>query len=165
MVTSFIFNLGMNVIYFCFRRYQWYKLSSKLPWFNFPPVQSLAELGVLFKDCCRRLWSIICSDGGLYPKCVHCKVNFHRKKIKNQYVTKFQEYTCVHSCLEEWSSKIVLDIGGKLTWVINANFGLKKHMSMIAVPKLLRCYDCDSIIDRTRTQAHCDCHSQVEIPA
>jgi len=126
-------------------RYQWYKLSSKLPWFNFPPVQSLAELGVLFKDCCRRLWSIICSDGGLYPKCVHCK-----------------EYTCVHSCLEEWSSKIVLDIGGKLTWVINANFGLKKHMSMIAVPKLLRCYDCDSIIDRTRTQAHCDCHSQAD---
>ena len=74
-----------------------------------------------------------------------------------------QEYSCVHSCLEEWSSKIVLDIGGKLTWVINANFGLKKHMSMIAVPKLLRCYDCDSIIERTRTQAHCDCHSQVGI--
>ena len=58
------------------RRYQWYKLSSKLPWFNFPPVQSLAELGVLFKDCCRRLWSIVCSDGGLYPKCVHCKVGW-----------------------------------------------------------------------------------------
>ena len=38
--------------------------------------------------------------------------------------------------------------------------GVKKHMSMIAVPKLLRCYDCDSIIDRKRTQAHCDCHSQ-----
>lgn len=47
---------------------------------------------------------------------------------------------------------------------------------MIAVPKLLRCYDCDSFIDRTGTQvsealenptiylhtpqAHCDCHSQ-----
>ena len=25
-------------------------------------------------------------------------------------------------------------------------------MSMIAVPKLLRCYDCDSFIDRHRTQ-------------
>ena len=45
--------------------------------------------------------------------------------------------------------------------VINANLGVKKHMSMIAVPKLLRCYDCDSIIDRKRTQAHCDYHSQV----
>ena len=55
------------------------------------------------------------------------------------------------------SSKIVMDIGGKWTWVINANLGVKKHMSMIAVPKLLRCYDCDSIIDRKRTQAHCDC--------
>merc|ERR1712227_996177 len=32
-------------------------------------------------------------------------------------------------------------------------------MSMIAVPKLLRCYDCDSFIDRRRTQAHCDCHA------
>ena len=42
--------------------------------------------------------------------------------------------------------------GGKLTWLINANFGLKKHVSMIAVPKLLRCYDCDSFIDRHRTQ-------------
>merc|ERR1712155_487430 len=30
---------------------------------------------------------------------------------------------------------------------------------MIAVPKLLRCYDCDSFIDRRRTQAHCDCHA------
>ena len=39
-----------------------------------------------------------------------------------------------------------------MTWLINANFGLKKHMSMIAVPKLLRCYDCDSFIDRHRTQ-------------
>merc|ERR1711971_240004 len=54
--------------------------------------------------------------------------------------------------------------GGKLTWVINANFGLKKHMSMMAVPKLLRCYDCDSTIERTRTQAHCDCHAQGDQP-
>ena len=30
---------------------------------------------------------------------------------------------------------------------------------MIAVPKLLRCYDCDTFIDRRRTQAHCDCHA------
>ena len=63
--------------------------------------------------------------------------------------------------------------------MINANLGVKKHMSMIAVPKLLRCYDwyvvqpsesvlnlyflyfSDSVIDRKRTQAHCDCHSQV----
>ena len=74
--------------------------------------------------------------------------------------------------------RLVLDIGGKLTWIIDSNYGLKKHMSMIAgsihmvmndlimkysslVPKLLRCNDCDAIIDRTRTQAHCDCHSEV----
>ena len=55
--------------------YQWYKLVSKHTWLslNLPSVQSLSDLGVAFKDCCRRLWSII-SVGGSYPKCVHCKV-------------------------------------------------------------------------------------------
>lgn len=124
-------------------RYQWEDLSSGLAWFTFPPSESLSQLGVLFKDCCKRLWSILSSQIGLYPKCVHCK-----------------EYTCSQVCLEAWSSKLVLDIGGKLTWMIDSNYGLKKHMSMIAVPKLLRCYDCDATIDRTRTQAHCDCHSE-----
>ena len=75
------------------------------------------------------------------------------------YLFSVQNYLCHHSCLEEWSSKIVLDIGGKWTWLVNARMGLKKHRSMIAVPKLLRCYDCDSFIDRRRTQAHCDCHA------
>jgi len=124
-------------------RYQWYKLASKHAWLslNLPSVQSLAELGVLFKDSCRRLWSIL-SVGGSFQKCIHCKND-----------------SCTDDCLKESSSKIVMDIGGKWTWVINANLGVKKHMSMIAVPKLLRCYDCDSILDRKRTQAHCDCDS------
>lgn len=121
-------------------RYQWCKLSRKTP-FTFPLSNSLLQLGVSFKDCCRRLWSIICTEGGLFPKCIHCK-----------------EYTCGQSCLEERSSKIALDIGGKMTWLITASFGLKKHLSMIAVPKLLKCYDCDATIDRAQT--HCDCHYQ-----
>ena len=57
--------------------YQWYKLVIKHAWLslNLPSVQSLSDLGVAFKDCCRRLWSINCVDvGGSYPKCVHCKV-------------------------------------------------------------------------------------------
>ena len=55
--------------------YQWYKLVSKHTWLslNLPSVQSLSDLGVAFKDCCRRLWSILCV-GGSYPKCLHCKV-------------------------------------------------------------------------------------------
>ena len=156
-------------------RCQWINLSSELPFFSFPSVHNLTTLGVQFKDSCRRLWSIASNNRGLYPKCVHCN-----------------NHSCVETCLEvntyfcfssrvilflsqEWSSKIVLDIGGKWTWCVSANLGLKKHMSMIAVPKLLRCYDCDSVIDRTRTQvhnsvscltmilfpvveAHCDCH-------
>lgn len=126
-------------------RHQWISLSSQVTWCNFPSVQNLTQLGVHFKDSCRRLWSIISIDGGVYPRCVHCK-----------------KHSCGQNCLEEWSSKIVLDIGGKWTWVVNANLGLKKHMSMIAVPKLLRCYDCDSFIDRRRTQAHCDCHAMAD---
>ena len=57
-------------------RWQWSKLARKHAWLNhnLPSVQSLSELGVLFKDACRRLWSIL-SVGGSYPKCVHCKVN------------------------------------------------------------------------------------------
>ena len=55
--------------------YQWFKLVSKHTWLSLdlPSVQSLSDLGVAFKDCCRRLWSILCV-GGSYPKCVHCKV-------------------------------------------------------------------------------------------
>ena len=79
---------------------------------------------------------------------------FHQTYV----VVSLQNYSCGDDCLQEWSSKTVMDIGGKWTWIINPNLGVKKHMSMIAVPKLLRCYDCDSIIDRKRTQAHCDCH-------
>ena len=76
------------------RRHQWVELSAEMPRFTFPPASSLEQLGVLFKDCCRRLWTILASEGGLYPKCVHCR-----------------SYTCSQRCLEESSSKIVLDIG------------------------------------------------------
>ena len=57
-------------------RYQWSKLASSHAWLslNLPSVQSLSELGVLFKDSCRRLWAIL-SVGGSYQKCIHCKVN------------------------------------------------------------------------------------------
>ena len=55
-------------------RFQWVKLSSKVPWFNFPSVQSLSTLGVQFKDACHRLWAVVSLDGGIYPKCIHCKV-------------------------------------------------------------------------------------------
>ena len=55
-------------------RFQWVKLSSKVPWFNFPSVQSLSTLGVQFKDSCHRLWAVVSLDGGIYPKCIHCKV-------------------------------------------------------------------------------------------
>ena len=99
-------------------------------------------------------------------KIIHSKreVNLFKFRSFSSYCfsSLLQKHSCGPNCLEEWSSKIVLDIGGKWTWVVNANLGLKKHMSMIAVPKLLRCYDCDSVIDRRRTQAHCDCHAMAD---
>jgi hypothetical protein len=53
----------------------------------------------------------------------------------------------VQACLEKRPpTKVVIDIGGKRTWLMTANFSLQHHLSMIAVPKLLRCYDCDSTL-------------------
>ena len=82
------------------RRCQWVLLSEEMPRFTFPPVSSLEQLGVLFKvrkrqrtlflfcefsnlkilfsekDCCRRIWTILSAEGGLYPKCIHCRLLF-----------------------------------------------------------------------------------------
>ena len=43
-----------------------------------------------------------------------------------------------------------------MTWLLTADFSLRKHLSMIAVPKLLHCYDCDARIDRGQSVT-CDC--------
>jgi hypothetical protein len=122
-------------------RHQWYKLSRKTP-FLFLPVHTLVELGTNFKDSCRRLWQILVTEGaygGLIPgKCTECK-----------------EYTCGAACIEDRTSKVSLDIGSKITWLITSNFTLQRHLSMVAVPKVLRCYDCDTTLDRNEMQ--CDC--------
>lgn len=79
---------------------------------------------------------LVCAEdafGGLNPvKCLDCK-----------------EYTCAASCIEDRScSKVSLDIGGKITWLVTSNYTLKRHLSMIAVPKVLKCYDCDTTLNR-----------------
>ncbi len=102
------------------------------------------EVGTNFKDACKRLWRIIVTDNGLFgglipTKCARCR-----------------EYTCSAQCIEEKiNSKLSIDIGGKMTWLVTANFTLKKHLSMIAVPKVLKCYDCDTAIPRD--ESSCDC--------
>ena len=125
-----------------FRKHQWINLSAKTP-FTFPPESSLVDLGINFKDACKRLWRVLVTEGsfgGLTPaKCINCR-----------------EYTCITACIEERSTpKVCIDVGGKITWMVNANFALKRHLSMIAVPKLLKCYDCDTTIGRSEYQ--CDC--------
>ncbi len=102
----------------------------------------MAEVGVNFKDSCRRLWKIMLTEGtfgGLLPtKCTNCK-----------------EYTCPSTCEEETPLKVSVDIGGKITWTITPDHRLRKHLSMIAVPKVLKCYDCDTTLKRD--ELSCDC--------
>ena len=123
-------------------RYQWCKFSRKTP-FAFLPASTLVEVGANFKDACRRLWQVLVTEGafgGLLPaKCPDCR-----------------EYTCGAACIEEGRTlKVSLDIGSKLTWLITSAYELKPHLSMVALPKQLKCYDCDATLDRNAM--HCDC--------
>ena len=76
----------------------------------------------------------------MFSQCIHCR-----------------EYTCLDECIEEcgMSNRVSLDIGGKITWLVTTNYELKRHLSMIAVPKTLKCYDCDTTFSRSDYQ--CDC--------
>ena len=38
--------------------------------------------------------------------------------------------------LEKPTAKVSLDIGGKISWLVTARGTLKRHLSMIAVPKV-----------------------------
>ena len=56
-------------------------------------VESL-EVRVLFKDSCHRLWAVVSLDGGIFPKCIHCKVRslwklLQKLKIKANLVETF----------------------------------------------------------------------------
>lgn len=53
-----------------------------------------------------------------FPKCYHCG-----------------SYTCQRNCVEGSSSKVVIEIGNKYTWVITPHFGLRRHFSMFGIPK------------------------------
>ena len=104
----------------------------------------MTDLGVNFKDSCQRLWKILVSEtpifGGLNPaKCSTCR-----------------NFTCTLHCIEERRGfKATIDIGGKLTKIITANFSQESHSSIVAVPKTLKCYDCDKAFDRE--EVFCDC--------
>ena len=107
----------------------WAQLSRKTP-FSFNQTTNLAQSGVNFKDCCKRLWRIlvISSEVGYVPsKCAECR-----------------RYTC--ECRLKAKKRVAVDIGGKISWLITANLELKRHLTMIALPKVLKCYDCDSIL-------------------
>jgi len=126
---------------------QWLKLSKETPFIFLNDLDQLSELGINFKDVCKRLWRVLVRQtqefGDYTPaKCIHCR-----------------EYTCLAECIEEIrSNRVSLDIGGKFTWLVTTNYDLKRHLSMIAVPKTLKCYDCDTTFCRSDYQ--CDCKQQ-----
>ena len=97
----------------------------------------MTDLGVNFKDACHRLWRVLVSEnntfGGLNPvKCIYCR-----------------EFTCSQTCIEERrGQKVTIDIGGKITKVIGDDFRQECHLSMMAFPKVLKCYDCDKTFTR-----------------
>ncbi len=98
----------------------------------------MTELGgVNFKDSCKRLWRVLisetCTFGGLNPvKCVCCR-----------------EFTCTPACIEERRGfKVTIDIGGKITKIIRPDFRQDSHSTMLAIPKILKCYDCDKTFSR-----------------
>ena len=97
-----------------FRKLQWIRFSLRTP-FSFLPTTSISELGVNFKDACRRLWMVLVSDsnptfGGLNPvKCDFCR-----------------QFTCTPTCIEERRGfKVAIDIGGKTTKMIREDFRLE----------------------------------------
>ena len=97
----------------------------------------MTELGVNFRDACKRLWKVLVSEnptfGGLNPvKCVCCR-----------------EFTCPPNCIEERRGfKVTIDIGGKITKIIRGDFRQESHSTMVAIPKVLKCYDCDQTFSR-----------------
>lgn len=101
--------------------------------FIFPGIEELQTLNVDFKKMCFRLRAVSSTSEIRFVRCLYCR-----------------NYTCNQNCLEDRCSKVVVDIGSKFTWVITANFGLKRHLSMIGVPKQVKCVDCDTKILRTQ---------------
>ena len=110
------------IVYIFFRKLQWIRFSLKTP-FSFLPIESISELGVNFRDACKRLWKVLVSDsnptfGGLNPvKCDYCR-----------------EYTCTPTCIEERRGfKVSIDIGGKSTKIIREDFRyLNKYVDMFS---------------------------------
>lgn len=68
---------------------------------------------------CYRLHRIITlGENVRFPKCWNCN-----------------GYTCQRNCVEELNAKVIIEIGNKYTWAITPSDCLKRHFSMIAVPK------------------------------
>ncbi|QQP50728.1 Putative LOC100645362 [Caligus rogercresseyi] len=121
-------------------RSQWKKLRGKTP-LSFPVPSPREDRSLNYKDACKRLWCVLVDEGPLGP-------------FRGEPCSACKEFTCLPSCMEDRNDKIALDIGGKITWLLTADFSLKRHLSMLAVPKVLRCYDCDTTLHRQECRMH-----------
>lgn len=119
---------------------KWLQLISKVQ-FKFPDIKCLQLLSVSFKAMCYRLYMVITlGENPPFPKCCHCS-----------------GYTCHRNCVEGSSSKIVIEIGNKFTWVITPHFGLKRHFSLFGIPK------CDTKLHPTQNSNTYLSQSQIKI--
>lgn len=93
---------------------KWTELESVCK-FKFPDVHG-ARLN--HKEVCRRLHIILQSDTVFLP-CYHC-----------------MEFSCRSYCVEKHGSKVAIDIGNKFTWIITPSFGLRRHFTMLGIPRV-----------------------------
>ncbi|XP_023710332.1 uncharacterized protein LOC111866046 isoform X2 [Cryptotermes secundus] len=93
---------------------KWTQLESVCK-FNFPDVHG-ARLN--HKEVCMRLHTILQSDT-VFRRCYHC-----------------MEFSCHSYCVEKHGSKVVVDIGNKFTWIVTPSFGVRRHFTMLGIPKV-----------------------------
>ncbi|KAF4518234.1 hypothetical protein B566_EDAN006915 [Ephemera danica] len=99
---------------------------------DYKPLQHLGLDKIQYREICFRFSkiydSLVGEDGGELVKCDRCR-----------------RYTCLQGCVEERPQRVAVDIGSKLTWVISPSSELKRHQSILGIPKVVKCVDCDSI--------------------
>ncbi|XP_059486055.1 uncharacterized protein LOC132202833 [Neocloeon triangulifer] len=82
-----------------------------------------------FRAVCLRLDTIFEQNESSFSKCNRCR-----------------RFTCLQGCLEDRHQKYVVDVGSKLSWVVTPMMELKRHQTILSLPRSIKCADCDSLV-------------------
>ncbi|CAB3367415.1 Hypothetical predicted protein [Cloeon dipterum] len=93
-----------------------------------------------FKQACYRLSKIFEPNDFSFANCSMCK-----------------RFTCLQGCLEDHCVKCVVDLGSKLSWVMTPSNELKRHQTILSLPRVVRCSDCDALVTNTYFAASSPC--------